>query len=249
MSGHQEHGSDSTGVRRRAVVKGVAWATPAVVVAQAAPAFALSTVPPTFRYIGACKSPGQSCKVFPKGYQFTFEVCNNSSEDIWLYSISYSVSGTNLTLTHQSPPLPYRLAAGQCQTVEFRADSSNSANQDFDAVMQIQWGHTPAPGTDPNQHPPITVAFTVPGTPPECRIPGCTPTAKESADAAASSVSSSSTTGSSSTSSSTSPSSSSSATSPSSTPAPAETPSAPAPSTTPAPAATPSTTSAGGLGG
>ena len=244
---HRDH--ESTGVHRRTLVKGVAWATPAVVVAQAAPAFALSTVPPTFRFLGACKSPGQSCKSFPKGYQFTFEVCNNSSEDIWLYSISYSVSGTNLTLTHQSPPLPYRLAAGQCQTVEFRADSSNSANQDFNAVMQIQWGHTPAPGTDPNQHPPITVAFTVPGTPPECRIPGCTPTAKESADAAASSVSSSSTTGSSSTSSSTSPSSSSSATSPSSTPAPAETPSAPAPSTTPAPAATPSTTSAGGLGG
>lgn len=241
MSGHQEHGSDSTGVRRRAVVKGVAWATPAVVVAQAAPAFALSTVPPTFRYIGACKIPGNSCPPYLKGYVFTFEVCNNSSEDIWLYSITYTSDG-NLRLESYYPTLPYRLAAGQCEVVEFRASSNNSANQTFDAVMQIQWGHTPAPGTDPNQHPPITVAFRVPGTPPVCDIPGCTTTAKESADAAASSVSSSSTTGSSSTTS------SSSATSPSSTPAPAETPSAPVPSTTPAPAATPSTTSAGGLG-
>jgi hypothetical protein len=242
---HRDH--ESTGVHRRTLVKGVAWATPAVVVAQAAPAFALSTVPPTFRFLGACKSPGQSCKSFPKGYQFTFEVCNNSSEDVYLYSVSYTVSGTNLTLTHQSPNLPYRLPAGQCQIVEFRADSSNSANQTFDANMQITWGHTPVPGTDPTPHPPLSISFTVPGTPPVCQIPGCSTTAKESADAAASSVSSS-TSSDPATSSSSSTSGSSSATSPGTQApaAPAEAPSAPAPSATPEPAATPSSAGTGG---
>jgi hypothetical protein len=62
------HGVASTSPSRRTVVKGAAWAVPAVVVAGAAPAMAAS--PGIITFTGnACKLPGNSQSIF-KGYVF-----------------------------------------------------------------------------------------------------------------------------------------------------------------------------------
>ncbi len=155
-------------ISRRTLAKGAAWAAPVVAIGAAAPAYAASGPPPTFTYGGACKSPGNSCQVFPKGYEFRFTVCNSSSETIWLYTVTYVAEGTNLTLIHAAPPLPIRIDAASCRDVVFRADSSNSANQTFQATMTVSWGHTPTAGADPDPHPNVSTTYTVPGTPPDC---------------------------------------------------------------------------------
>ena len=62
------HGADSAPPSRRSVVKGAAWAVPAVVVAGAAPTVAASAGFLTFSG-NACKLPGNSQSVF-KGYVF-----------------------------------------------------------------------------------------------------------------------------------------------------------------------------------
>jgi hypothetical protein len=64
---------------RRTVAKGVAWSVPTIAMVTAGPTMATSGPEPTFRFISACKSPGNSCSVFPKGYDFRFEVCNPST--------------------------------------------------------------------------------------------------------------------------------------------------------------------------
>ena len=160
---------------RRTIARGLAWTAPVVAVAAAAPAYALSGPPPTFQFLGSCKSPGNSCAVFPKGYDFRFNVCNNSQYPIWIYSVSYTAVGTNLTLIHAKPTLPYQVAANTCLEVVFRADSSNSANQAFNATMTIPWGHCATAGCDTHipAHTAVVVPFTVPGTPPDC---ACTAT-------------------------------------------------------------------------
>lgn len=153
---------------RRSVARGAAWAAPAAMVAGAAPAFATSGPPPTFEQTGQCKSPGNSCAVFPKGYEFRFTVCNPSNLTIYLYGVTYAVTGTNLTLTHSLPTLPVALAPGVCVPMVFRADSSNSSNQTFTGTMFVTWGHTPTAGADPDAHPAVQVPITVNGTPPDC---------------------------------------------------------------------------------
>ena len=69
------HGVGSTPPSRRSVVKGAAWAVPAVVVAGAAPTVAAS--PPGLAFTGgACKLPGNSSSLF-KGYVFELTATNN----------------------------------------------------------------------------------------------------------------------------------------------------------------------------
>lgn len=174
-------------ISRRTLTKGVAWAAPVVAVGAAAPAFAASEPPPTFSYGSACKSPGNSCKEFPKGYEFRFTVCNPGAETIWLYTVTYVAEGTNLTLIHAAPPLPIRIDAQTCRDVVFRADSSNSANQDFLATMTVSWGHTQTAGADPNPHPNVSTTYTVPKTPPDCvcsAVPTGTAAPQQSPDVA-----------------------------------------------------------------
>ncbi len=73
----RERISESVGTRvtRRTVTRGIAWTTPVVAVAAAAPAFAVSPPPLVVTQSGnACKHPGN-----PKYYHFTF--CFNSTFD------------------------------------------------------------------------------------------------------------------------------------------------------------------------
>ncbi len=155
-------------ISRRTIAKGAAWSAPVIAVAASAPASATSGAPPEFTFLSACKSPGNSCKVFPKGYRFVFTVCNDDPlQSIWIYSVTYTdLVGTNLTLQHASPTLPYEVAAGGCSNITFQADSSSSANAVFTGTMLVSWGHES--GGDPKNHPAIPVDFAVTGTSPDC---------------------------------------------------------------------------------
>lgn len=181
-------------ISRRTLAKGAGWSVPTVALASAAPALASSLqTPPTFKLNGYCKSPGKSCKTFPKGYEFRFTVCNNSPVPIWIHGVSYTTVGTNLTLIHASPSLPIALDANECRNVAFRADSSNSANQEFDFTMTIIWNHSSSPTGDPNTHLPYTTpTFRIPGTPPDCACPDGMPPASAAAESSSTSSSSSS---------------------------------------------------------
>lgn len=68
------HGADTAPPSRRSVVKGAAWAVPAVVVAGAAPTVAASAGPLSFTG-GACKLPGNANDIF-KGYVFELLAVN-----------------------------------------------------------------------------------------------------------------------------------------------------------------------------
>lgn len=71
----QNHGAVSAPPSRRSVVKGAAWAVPAVVVAGAAPTVAASEGP--LRFTGAaCKLPGNANDIF-KGYVFELIATNS----------------------------------------------------------------------------------------------------------------------------------------------------------------------------
>lgn len=161
-------------INRRTVAKGMAWSVPAVAIASAAPAFAVSGPTPTITFTSACKSPGNSCKVFPKGYRFNSKVCNTSPVDIWIYTITFTASGSNLTLTLREPTLPIKVPANQCIDVLWEAESNNSANQTFTLLTSSKWGHAPTYGGDVRQAEhdanPMTGSFVVTGTPPDC---GC----------------------------------------------------------------------------
>lgn len=69
------HGADWAPPSRRSVVKGAAWAVPAVVVAGAAPTVAASAGPLSFSG-GACKLPGNANDIF-KGYVFELIAVNS----------------------------------------------------------------------------------------------------------------------------------------------------------------------------
>ena len=67
-------GFDATAPSRRSVVKGAAWAVPAIAVASAAPTVAASEGPLSFTG-GACKLPGNANDIF-KGYVFELSAVN-----------------------------------------------------------------------------------------------------------------------------------------------------------------------------
>ena len=84
------HGADSAPPSRRSVVKGAAWAVPAVVVAGAAPTVAASVVPLDFTG-NACKLPGNSQSIF-KGYVFELTATNPVGDDTGQVFVIESVS-------------------------------------------------------------------------------------------------------------------------------------------------------------
>ena len=159
-------------IKRRTLAAGAAWSVPAIALVSAAPSMAASTPPPTLTLLGQCKSPGNSCAIFPKGYLFTFTVCNNGPEPIYIYTVTYTTAGTNLTLTNVSPVPTFEILPG-CRTMTFQAHASASANQNFTFTLTLAWGHTLVAGADPNPHPNFTGTYSVPSTPPRCVIPGC----------------------------------------------------------------------------
>lgn len=79
---------------RRTVVKGAAWAVPAVVVASATPAFAAS--PGELQVTGnACKLPGNSNDTY-KGNVFGLTATNTFNAPITITILSITLAGTDL---------------------------------------------------------------------------------------------------------------------------------------------------------
>ena len=167
-------------ISRRNVAKGIAWTTPLIIGATAAPAYASSGGPPKITISGACKAPGSSCGSFVKGYIVTMTITNSSHQDVYLYVpptitlepevlalgyAGYSVGGGPL----QQAPKPIEIPAGESVTVQLNTTSQNSANQAFDLTLSFTWGHTADPADD-TEHTGtyVTATTTIPATPPDC---------------------------------------------------------------------------------
>nr|NLI50713.1 hypothetical protein [Propionibacterium sp.] len=165
---------NTTGLSRRTLAKGAAWAVPAVGIAAAAPAMAASGGGPTLVLGAACKNPGNSCKSRPKGYTVAAQICNDTPLDIWIFNVTYTTSGTDLNLTYAPPPaLPFKVPKNDCINIFLNASSGNSANQAFTLYTTLHWSHNQNPADDPMQdkHTPVTDDVVIPGTPPDCICP------------------------------------------------------------------------------
>lgn len=155
---------------RRTVAKGLAWATPVVIVAQTAPAFALSGPQPNGAFIEGWKLPGGSCHIPEdrKGYAFKVSITNTGTTDIWVYPSTIKLTvGTGLDFRYAGGTTPIKVPAGQTITVTFRASGPNSANQSFTGSLAIDWGHCATVGCDPNPHPALRIPISITETSPD----------------------------------------------------------------------------------
>lgn len=97
------HSQSSASITRRALMKGAAWAAPAILAASALPLAAAShhgELTPEFAWVTACKSPGNSGKgCGPKSsYQVRVTVTNTTSETQILRFTSFTVDGVPVGL-------------------------------------------------------------------------------------------------------------------------------------------------------
>lgn len=165
----------SRGPSRRTLVKGAAWSVPVVAVAGAAPAHAASPGQVILTQVAACKSPGNSCKTFKKGYIFTFNVTSTWSCPVNVLSGTFTVlsGSTPGTLTVD----PFTIQPGANQTIEVTVRAQNSGNSAFTAWMCLTYEGDCVDGTV-SETPDSTVdpctLVTVTGTPPDCDCPGGT---------------------------------------------------------------------------
>ncbi len=152
-----------SGVSRRTVVKGAAWAVPAITVASAVPAVAASGDISLIQ-TNACKSPGNSCKTFKKGYIFTFSTTNT-------YACSITVTSAPFTLLTGSTPgtltlvTPLVIATGTTPALEVRVNAQNSGNSTFTGYFTLNYKD--CDGIDKTER----VDVVVTGTPPDCPCP------------------------------------------------------------------------------
>ncbi len=78
--------NETSGISRRTLAKGAAWAVPAVAVAAARPAMASSAGSSGHRSGTPASSPGDSCAPeFSKGYTFTVRLYNPTGETVYVY--------------------------------------------------------------------------------------------------------------------------------------------------------------------
>lgn len=160
------------GVTRRTVVKGAAWAVPAIAVASAMPAMAVSgyvTVTP----LSACKSPGNSCSVYYKGYALGFTVTNNTPVQIQIFAdcvTNGKLGGVDTPLSVYATPSWY-IAAGQSQTIYLGvSDQGSSPQTSISGIVQFTWW---APGEVPLDCTRAVAPFSAADTPP-CGAVGAT---------------------------------------------------------------------------
>ena len=134
MTSKPEASKAKKGVSRRTVVVGTAWAVPAIVVASAAPAMALSG-PVTFTG-RACKSPGN-----PKRYLFEITVTNSNNVPLQLNAISLVINGVT---SANVCPTTGTIAANSSQNVTIAAgtypDSANGT-----AILNYSFGPVGGP--------------------------------------------------------------------------------------------------------
>lgn len=156
----------SSGVSRRTLSKGVAWAVPAVAVVAASPAYAVSGSPPDVLVGVACKLPGNSqgdCEELfeglpgldpSKAFAIPLLITNNTDKDIVLKpSITIASDGLAFTVVGVNPTYCTVIEPGDSVKVIVYANSDNSANQDVTIDLTIPWGHDCAD----TEHPPIII--------------------------------------------------------------------------------------------
>jgi hypothetical protein len=130
-----------SGVSRRSVVAGTAWAVPAIVVASAAPAMAATPIVTIGSGI-ACKHPGNGDT---KHYHFNLEVTNNggSTTTVTITNI-YLVPTSGQTVTFPEPA-PFDVAAKDTVCVPVDSDiTANSSN----GTLMVDYQYTTATGTE-----------------------------------------------------------------------------------------------------
>lgn len=169
-------------ISRRTIAKGAAWAVPAVPLVVATPAYAQSGGAPFGSFEDACKQPGNSCNPFGfnKGYSFLVTITNPTNLPIYIYTkptgalvpvfIVTTSSQSGVTFTYGDAvqyfpavppagptltPLGDSLLVGpNGGTVQLIIDatSNNSAQFTASGSIFVAWGHSAAPGSDPD-HP------------------------------------------------------------------------------------------------
>ncbi len=161
--------SNSGGISRRTVTRGMAWSVPVVAVATATPAFA-GTVSGdvTLVYGGGCKVPGNSCKepepgTWRKGYAFKFLATSNLGCATEVFIDDITTTGPELSF-EGSISVPAN-ATSFAILANFLSD--NSANLSFDVTVKYHFEDCDGDASGQKQE-----TFTVPATPPDC---GCPP--------------------------------------------------------------------------
>ena len=144
-----------TGIKRRTIVQGVAWAVPVVVAAQALPAFATSPLDVTGSIDSVCKYPGSSTSAACKqDYRasVTFINHNANPSDITQVTIQSATFGTtNMAcvgiysstgvLLDSTTPFTFNITpADGPVTYNLVFDGSNSANIQ-NSNFCVNWGY------------------------------------------------------------------------------------------------------------
>ena len=147
-------GARPSGSNRRTVVKGAAWAVPAVAVAAAAPALAASPKCLTAQFLGdSCKQPGSG-----NNFGYRLEICftNNCATSVTLDVTQVAANtGNPVVLAVSQDPITIAPGATVCLPNDVLYCSNSSAN--FINVSYTVQGQT---GTQVAQ---------VPSPPQECR--------------------------------------------------------------------------------
>lgn len=163
------------GISRRTIVKGAAWAVPTIPLVAAAPAYAVSgTV--TGQFLSACKSPGNSCAAYPKGYILSIEICNQTNYDIMIAPVSVDDGLLNGAPTDF---LAYggeqEVLQGQCTTVYIGIDDQGASPQaSISGTLNYVYWAPDLGETKEADGLPGDVDFAAPETPP-CAYPNPTP--------------------------------------------------------------------------
>ena len=122
-----------SGVSRRTVVKGAAWAVPVVAVASAVPAMAASPCEPVITFGGlSCKCPGQSTGD-PWTYYLQFCAtldpnCTGGTVSITAVNSKTGGPGGTPLGTPDGSPYPILVPAGELCSQTYKFTSANSAN-------------------------------------------------------------------------------------------------------------------------
>lgn len=168
----------TSGISRRTLAKGAAWAVPAVAVAAATPVMAQSGTVTFTNLSQACKLPGASCEGqtgVKKGYVVAMTVCNNVTGTPGNVTVTFPATLTGLlcgaSKTWNIAPNPLVLTQTGCKTVYISLDGEpDSANCTISGSTTFTWAA--ANGLTGSGD----LAFSAPATPPcdKCKPPTVT---------------------------------------------------------------------------
>lgn len=153
----------SSGPSRRTVVKGAAWAVPAIVVASATPAFASSPIVTVTSGGLACKLSGNSCgPKYSKGYLQPLTICNSSLVSITVTITTPAFLDFNDTSMEFTPnPASFTIAAGKCQDVVLNINLQDNSEQSH-IKGTLYWTYTATDGRSGSSTTPIDSLTTPP---------------------------------------------------------------------------------------